>query len=203
MNENLQPVIEEKKPKKKAFLIVGIAAGVLILVAAAFFAGRLLNGQGTGLMFPFGNGIGSVLSNSIILEPAPEIPTTEAEVIGTFAERKDNTIFVEEFSMSAEGGGVAVSVIGGDESGSGSGESTTSNPKVEIVASKNTLIYADVTSWDQLQNEVESIQQVVELSSLENITPQAFVEVWGRKVGDRVIADVIVFTNPMSFENQE
>jgi hypothetical protein len=36
----------------------------------------------------------------------------------------------------------------------------------------------------------------VELSTIDDITQQSSITVWGRKVGDRVIADVVVFSTP-------
>jgi hypothetical protein len=43
------------------------------------------------------------------------------------------------------------------------------------------------------------VQQVVELSTIDDISPQSSISVWGRKAGDRIIADVIVFHSPFVF----
>jgi hypothetical protein len=40
------------------------------------------------------------------------------------------------------------------------------------------------------------VQQEVELSSIEAIGEQSMLSVWGKKVGDRLIADVIMFSTP-------
>jgi hypothetical protein len=45
------------------------------------------------------------------------------------------------------------------------------------------------------------IQQVVAPGSLDDLTTQTMITVWGRKVGDRVIADVIAFLNPVMITN--
>jgi hypothetical protein len=36
----------------------------------------------------------------------------------------------------------------------------------------------------------------VELSTIDEITEQSSITVWGRKAGDRIIADVVVFSSP-------
>jgi len=36
----------------------------------------------------------------------------------------------------------------------------------------------------------------VELSTIDEITEQSSITVWGRKAGDRIIADVILFSTP-------
>jgi hypothetical protein len=44
------------------------------------------------------------------------------------------------------------------------------------------------------------LQQTVEEASLDDLTDQSFVTVWGRKSGDRVIAEVVFISNPVMFK---
>ena len=67
--------------------------------------------------------------------------------------------------------------------------------KVEVVISNDTTIYRDVTPMGP-ENANKAVQQIVELSTIDDISPQSSITVWGRKVGDRIIADIIVFSSP-------
>lgn len=189
---------------KKSKIVIGMVAGILILGAAAFIGGRLLNNKSAGLggVLNFGNN--STSMTSVEIEPSPLLPKTDALVFGTFNERKDKTIIVQTFSAdSASGGGVAVSITGDD----GSGEISTDfagddGPKVEIVTTKDTIIYKDVTEFDFDGNATEITQQQLEPGSLDDLTKSSMLTVWGRKVGDRTIADVIVINDPMNITIQ-
>ena len=73
---------------KKLYLTLGIV--VLVVAAAAFVAGRMLNNNinPLGLFGPADDGI-SIL-------PAEELPKTPSEVEGLFVERQDNIIIIED-----------------------------------------------------------------------------------------------------------
>jgi hypothetical protein len=205
MEQNLEPEIETKtKNKKRGFLIAGVIMGVVVIAVAAFIGGRFLNQQlaPAGLM-SLGGGEGGMVSMSVEIVPAPELPTTAPDVTGTFAERQDNTIYVQTFSMDmGSGGGVVVSSSSvsssdGEPSVVVSGPSN-SGPKVEVVVTNDTLIYTDVTPMNlNPGEETVKVQQVVEPGNLDDLTTQTMITVWGRKVGDRVIADVIAYSNPV------
>jgi hypothetical protein len=60
---------------------------------------------------------------------------------------------------------------------------------VEIIVTAQTTIYENVTPEGQTQ-------QVVELGSLEGLGDSSTITVWGRKTGDRIIAEVLVYTPP-------
>ena len=202
MEQNLEPKIENKTNKKKVITILGAVAVVLLVAAAAFIGGRLLNKQQSPVGLLSLGGEGNVVSMAIEMIPAPELPTIAPEVTGTFVERKDNTIYVQTFSMEMGGGGV---VVGSSVEGSSSGPSTdmvisnaNTGPKVEVVVTNDTLIYTDVTPMTMNPGEgTTKVQQVVERSNLDDITTQTMITVWGRKVGDRVIAEVIAYSNPI------
>jgi hypothetical protein len=67
--------------------------------------------------------------------------------------------------------------------------------KVEVVISNDTIIYRDVTPMDR-ENANKDVQQILELSTIDAISPQSVITVWGRKAGDRILADVILFLSP-------
>ena len=186
-------------------LIVGLSILVLLIGAAAFIAGRMLNGNvgPLGLGMPLGGG-GDMISISIQVTPAAELPTTQPEVIGLFAERKDKTIVVQSVSMDAgKGGGFVVQSGGGEGEAVAGSPLDNSGPKVEVVITGETMIYLENTqppSAPPTSGETQVLQQTVKEGSLDDLTSQSFVTVWGRKSGDRIIADVLFISNPVMFK---
>lgn len=204
MEQNLETTIEQKQKKKKGIYIAYAILGVLVVAAAAFIGGRLLNQRSSPLdMLPFG-GEGPVgsFSTDFKFTSAPELPTTAPQVVGTLAERKDNSIYIQTFSMDMGGGGVIVQSAGGAaDTSSAAPVDPNNSPKVEVVITKDTLVYKDVTEFPANPgDETTSIQQVVELSNLEDVNSMTMLTVWGRKVGDRVIAEVIAYSNPIMIQ---
>jgi hypothetical protein len=189
---------------KKVYFIMGI---VLIVVAvAAFVGGQLLNGGVGPLGLSPMMGGGNAVSISIDMTPAPELPATRPDAQGSFVERRDNTIIVQEFSMEMGGGGGVVVQAGPGENSSGpvtsGGPGDSNGPKVEVVITNKTIIYRDATEMPAPSgvNESMVVQQVVEEGSLDDLTSNSMVMVWGRKNGDRIIADMIMYSQPVIFE---
>lgn len=183
---------------KKAILIMGII--VLFVGAAAFVAGRMLNGN-VGPLGLFGiGGNGDMMSVRVNVIPAEELPKTRAEVVGLFVERQDNTIIVSSIPLKSGAGGIVLEK-GGGESVAGSPADLDSGPQVEIVITNETTIYRETTELSGLPpGEHESIQQTVEESTLDDLNSQSMVMVWGRKSGDRIIAEVLFYSNPVMFK---
>jgi hypothetical protein len=185
-------------------LIIGLGVLILLVGVAAFIGGRLLNQRvgPMGMGLPMGNG--DMMSVSIQLTPAGELPTTQPEVIGSFVERKDNSIVLATVSMGAGGGGVVVSSSSASEASEGQEVSGPPNdgPKVEVVVTGETIIYLETTqpSGPPASGENLVLQQTVEEGSLDDLTSQSFVTVWGRKSGDRIIAEVVFISNPIMFK---
>ena len=183
---------------KKAILIMGII--VLFVGAAAFVAGRMLNGN-VGPLGLFGiGGNGEMMSVRVNVFPAEELPKTRAEVVGLFVERQDNTIIVSSIPLKSGAGGMVLE-SGGGESVAGSPADLDSGPQVEIVITNETTIYRETTELGgPPSGEEETVQQTVEESTLDDLNSQSMVMVWGRKSGDRIIADVLFFSNPVMFK---
>jgi len=166
---------------KKAYILFGLA--ILLVSIAAFIGGRMLNGNisSGGL-----NGAGVSISLNDIT-PAPELPVTQADVTGTFVERNDKTIVVQAVTFGMGVGGVS----------NDSPMDENSGIKVEVVVTGETRIYKDVTQFPEPVNgEIHNIQQAAEEGTLDDLTTDTFITVWGRHSGDRVIADVLFYSNP-------
>jgi hypothetical protein len=150
----------------------------LVVGAAAFLAGRLLN-RGVsplGLFGPDDDGV-SIL-------PATELPSTPAEVEGLFVERQDNVILIEADQPVGDR-------VSGSPVGIGGGS------KFEAVITTETLVYHDTTEPPARRpsgNDPRVIQQTVGEGTLDNLIPsKSLVMVWGRKSGDRIIAEAMVY----------
>ncbi len=184
--------------KTRLPLIIGGIVLILLLAGAAFVGGRLLNGQGLPGLSSGGpqvlTGPGGKTSIRISpgdIQPAKELPQTPADVKGIYDHKQDNSIFI--------GTGQVQVTVQKDASGKVQSSSSHSGPVVEVVVTTQTVIYKDVTE-QQFSSKPpvsgQKIQQVVEPGSLDEIGQSSMITVWGRKSGDRYIADVLVYTSP-------
>lgn len=185
---------ETPTTRRSALPFILGAVLIAILAGAAFVAFRYFNqagsrpvaGAGPEIVSISGPG-GAAQTFSLNVKPAPQLPTTQPDVVGVFVERKDNSVFVGtgniEFIVRAEPGQEPQA------------DSSFSGDKIEVVISPDTVIYRDATNLDPDDPEDE-MQQVVEESTINEITDQSSISAWGRKVGDRIIADVVVFSTP-------
>ncbi len=168
---------------KKFYFIVVLS--VLAVGAAAFVAGRMFN-RGVsplGLFGPADDGISFL--------PAEELPKTPPEEEGLFIERQDNIIIVQGGGPGAENpNGVEV----------GSPEHLSGGPRTEVVVTNQTMIYHDTTEPPARRpsgNDPRVLQQTVEQGTLDDLSDsQSLVMVWGRMSGDRMIAEVLLYSNP-------
>jgi hypothetical protein len=166
---------------KKIYLGLGVA--IIVIGIAAFMAGRMIKG-GVGPLTLFG---GPVQDDGITILPAEELPKTPPEVEGIFVERQDNIIIIESDPPGQDrAAGSPVGVGGGQE--------------FEVVITAETLIYHDTTEPPTRRptgDDPRELQQTVEAGTLESLNnSQSMVMVWGRKSGDRIIAEVLVYSNP-------
>lgn len=183
---------------RKTIIVLGIL--VVVLGAAAFIGGRMLNGNIGPLGVGMPMGAGNMMSASIEVTPAPELPTTEPVGRGLFIERNDNSIIIGELSMEAGGQGAIVQGEGGEAGVSVSGLQPD-GPQKEVVITSDTIIYLETTDFPEPKpGEEQIIQQTVTEASLDDLTTQSFVTVWGRQSGDRIIAEVLFISNPVMFK---
>lgn len=163
-------------------LYIGLGIVIIVVGASAFLAGRLLS-RVVGPLSLFGPA-----DDGILILPAKELPGTPPEVEGLFVERQDNIVIVE------------ADQTGGD-SASGSPVGIGGGPKSEVVVTTTTLIYHDTTQPPARRptgNDPRVLQQTVEEGTLDDLNiSQTLIMVWGRKSGDRLIAEVLLYTNPV------
>jgi hypothetical protein len=74
-----------------------------------------------------------------------------------------------------------------------------SGPEIEVVVSRDTIVYRDETEMptanpETMKSGEQTIQQVIRpVDSLDEIGQNAELQVWGTKRGDRVVAEVVVY----------
>ncbi len=178
---------------RKGILIgVGLVVLVAVLAGAAFVGAQLLAGQGQPTQVST-SGLTMMTAQGqrvpVDIQPAKELPQTPADVRSVFDHRKDNSLFV--------GTGVIIRTAQKDQSGNVTSSSTYNGPTVEVVVTPQTIVYRDVTDR-QFNGQPPSgkIQQVVEPGSLDEVGKDSLIHAWGKKTGDRIIADVIVYSLP-------
>jgi hypothetical protein len=174
---------EDPAPRKPVSPYL-IASGLIILLAlVTFVAVKYMNGAA-------GSPTGDMeLERGGNLIQSEELPEVEPQTMGVFSERNDNIIIV------APADGIRIMVPDPNQQGEPKMEADYVGDKVEVVISNDTTIYRDVTPMGP-ENAEKDIQQVVELSTIDEISPQSVITVWGRKAGDRILADVILFLSP-------
>jgi hypothetical protein len=178
--------------KRSVLIVGGVVVLVLLLAGAAFLAGRLVRegslGEkaASGPRVSFSDGGGTSVEAQF--ERAKELPDETADVMGFFARREDNSVFVNQ----ATGEGFMISI---DEDGSIS--TNAGDEETEIVVTNETRVYVDVTaeSFDE-SFEGDTVQQKLKPGTVEEIDEYSIVTVWGEKRGDRVIARLLLYTAP-------
>jgi hypothetical protein len=173
---------------KKLSVALGLA--VLLIGIAAFVAGRMIN-HNVGIVSPGGPNSGQVFISIDEITPAPELPGTSADITGLFIERQDNTILVQAVSFDMGVGGISGDAPIEEDSGI----------RVEVVITGATEIYKEVTQFPAPVNgQVHNVQQAVEAGTLDDLRPEISITVWGRRSGDRIVADVFLYMDPLAIQ---
>ena len=192
MNEISQQSNQSTNKLSQILVIIFLVA---ILTGAAFVAGRWMNSESQPMdQVLLDNeddqgGSSGVKSQAtrINLNPAEELPESEFDILGMFVKRVDNSIFVGTGYKT----GVTLSQNGPTAIYDG--------PLVEIVTTQETVIYRDETEYPGGSYSGEVIQQKVGAGSLDEIVDGSQgVLAWGRKVGDRLIAEVLLYSRSWS-----
>lgn len=176
--------------------IIGAAALVVLLVAAAFVGGQLLNSEAAAGASPLQPVAGLPAAQSgasaqdtqtfnLEMETASEIPQTEPDVAGLLARHGDNSIFVTT--------GQVVMAVGMNPDGTLSATGSADGPEVEVVIPHTAQIYVDTTEFALGGGKT---QQTVEPGSVDEIGKNSMISVWGERRGDRVIAHTVLYTTP-------
>ena len=170
---------------RKQYIVLGVA--IVVVGIAAFMAGRMLNdGVNPLSLFGFaGQGDG------ISILPAEELPKMQPAVEGLFVGRQDNMIFVETNPPGGDG-------VSGAPVGLGGGR------KFEVVVTTETILYRDTTQPPARRpsgDDPRELQQIVEEGTLDDLNDsQSLVMVWGRKSGDRIVAEVLLYIDLVTIE---
>jgi hypothetical protein len=124
-------------------------------------------------------------TQSVELELSDELPSSAPEAAGLFLRREDNSIFVGT-------GQIMMMVENGEMDASHDG------PEVEVVVTHDTTVYCDETMLQYGEvSEDGKVQQVLKPGSFEEIDENSMISVWGEQRGDRLFADVLVYTAPL------
>ncbi len=169
--------------KKKVLIGMGTMLVVALLAGAVFMAVRMLNtiasasGPGMPPAGLGGPGKGATVF-MLKLTPAPELPVVHADLTGVVTKVQDNSIFVTEATHV-------------------SSDAPPSGPATEVVVSQKTKLYRDTTLDNVPAPQPGTTtnlgaQQVVAPAEVSSISTDSFVQVWGQKRGDRLIADTIL-----------
>jgi hypothetical protein len=198
--------VEVNKPSRKnIFWIIGAVLIIAVLAGGAFMAMRLLNaktpdtaggdlggGGSLGLHVTGGSVPGAAPSGgksvSIKMIPSKDLPQQKADISGMVVKTQDNSLFVGEMTS------MMVSSINGKISTS----PTPAGPYMEVVVSKETKIYRDVTmnslpDPSKVSGNSFEVEQKLDAGALSDVVAgNSNIQVWGQKRGDRLIADIVV-----------
>lgn len=164
----------------RLYLLFG---GVLLIVGlAAFLAGRMFN-RGAVLVQREGD--------AITILPAEGIPDVPPAVEGLLVDRQDTIIIVE-------------ADLAGENPAAGSPVGVGGGPQEEVLVTSETRIYHDTTqppSRPPSGDDPRTLQQTVEISTLDDLSvSHSLVMVWGRQTGDRIIAETVLYRNPVTIQ---
>jgi hypothetical protein len=185
--------------KRNILVIAGVVVLIVVLAAGAFVAADLLAEQKQKADLPPGalvfedvmdDGSGNPVTVKTVILPAEELPERPSEASGVFKRQEDNSYFVGTGNIS-----ISVNEV--------NGETTTavehSGPEIEVVTGRDTQFYRDVTQieYASTESKEQTLQQTLALMEQPQEMPEgAEIQAWGQKSGDRVIADVVVFSDP-------
>lgn len=186
--------------KRTILIAAGIVALVALLAGAAYVGARMLGAQGAAAQGgPQGKVIELVgddgsgpVSVRIRIEPAPELPDRPPEAAGIYVRRQDSSVYVGT-------GGIELDIEVNGNTGERQVNLSHNGPEVEVVYTRDTILYRDETEMPiaepgKMKSGERTIQQqVVPADSLEEIGKNTELQVWGRKSGDRIVAEVIVY----------
>ncbi len=152
---------------------------------------------------PQGFGGGNGQRPNFQMQPAPELPTTQPVVRGFVVGHNGNDLVVQ---------------IGNPNFRQGQGNAQVNNgtprPRptivgagtdVTVTVTSDTTIYQDVTfaSMNGQPPANGTIQQKVEKGSLDALSNNERVTVWGTQNGNEVTAQVVVYSQPRNFQQPQ
>jgi hypothetical protein len=164
----------------KRVLIFGTLS--ILFSAAVFTTGRLLGDdlqadEPQDKEFVFSEDGNQVMGSGVQLEPDESLPDQQPTASGQLHHREDNSLFISQFPMTTE----IVYLDSVDEWAI-----------VEIVLTKDTRVYKDVTDFSKSFGG-GTVQQEVVQGSIDEISGNSMVLAWGELRGERLVAEVIQY----------
>lgn len=192
---------------KRSFVMISVILVVLLLAAGTYTAAQLLaeskpemekaaSGGGGGRVMQsvqIGNDGVPVSVRTTIL-PAAELPDEKAIASGIVLSRQDDILTVGtgaiELTVDVDfdpiTGQEKISVV-----------PSTNGPELEVVLTRDTLFYRDVTDIagqaPEESGEVTILQEIRPVTDSGQIEEKMEVQMWGERSGDRIVANVVVF----------
>lgn len=159
-----------KNPNSKSLLKwLSLSALVSMLVAAVFVGGQYVTQR-----------LSAPDSRNFIV--AQELPLWTPDALGLFVRREDNSIFMGTGGINTDAGTDGSPVFSYD------------GPVVEVVIHNQTILYEDVTAFPGPFS-LSDIHQKVAAGTIDEIDATRRLTVWGRNVGDRIIADTLLYAD--------
>ena len=182
---------------RKVVVMIVIGLLMVVLIGGAYTAVQLMSAQNEAADAPPGamvfedvmdDGTGNPVTVKTVILPAAELPERPSEAAGALTKQEDNSYFVGTGSIS-----VSINTINGETSTA----VDHSGPEIEVVAGRDTQFYRDVTevSFTAAESKEQTLQQkVVAVEQPETMPAGTNIQAWGEQRGDRVIADIIVYS---------
>jgi hypothetical protein len=188
------------KSKQIGFIIGGIAL-LVIVAAGAYFGAQMVNQPEEAAAAGSGGRVIEMVSDDgsgprpfrVSFKNAPELPDQPSEIGGVLKRQADNSLIIGTGTIIAD-----VDVNG--DTGERKVQMNSDGPEVEVVITRDTQLYKDVTgnpaegpipeSGEKVvQQKVEPVDSLAETVNEQNVE----VQVWGERRGERVIADFLLY----------
>ena len=189
---------------KRPLMILGAIVIVLLLAGGTYTVVRLMAEPEEETAVAAGGGRvmqsvqvgndGVPVSVQTTILPAAELPDEEAAASGIVLNRQDDILTVGT-------GAIEVAVEVNVDASTGQEQTSvlpsTNGPELEVVLTRDTLLYRDVTDvagqTPDESGEVTIVQEVQPVTDASQIEAQMEIQIWGERRGDRIVADVLVF----------
>jgi hypothetical protein len=195
------------------WIIIGIGL-VILLAGGAYFGAQALASRGTGdetaVSFPNSNdGLSGIVMDQgegglpedgasgqmmeIAVENAAELPDRDPDASGFVLQREDDTFLIGT-------GEPNITVEMNDDGTPNISINGTEGPAVQVVITRDTQLFEDASDMTALfSGESDTFQQEVrQIDSLDDVTENVTMLVWGTKRGERIVADVVLVIPPVA-----
>jgi hypothetical protein len=168
---------------RRLTLIIGSMVLLIVFGSVIYLASQYINGRKQGAGTLFGG------PTNVQVVSAKELPAAVPDSRGVVLRRADNSVFVGTNVRKWQR-------VRDNDAAPARYEIAFDGPALEqeVLITHNTIIYRNATPLDQPRVVDGGIQEVVEPGKLADIRPDAMLQVWGERKGDRVVARVVVYS---------